>query len=279
MKVWTWTLSSKQFYVALTKGFLQVSPFQHTKENPLIYNAMLKTVMKVKRRESEAKGPLVPRLIMPSTPSQQNLRFRQAVWKNDLLGQVVLPSSVNVSQVAALPGIESCLKKVWARMSCRSWGSKQFDMMNPTPLFVTQILDRYRTSPADHPQGAGRGGLRCPSELVEKARPNREHASVLWLVPFKFVSLAEALANHLSVSETCTDGNCAPHAFVQSGLSTIHTNHRKEPWLSWRKTSKKDLKTVLSQARKLAVDWPVKSRHELLLGGLSVQDTAWLIVF
>ena len=65
-----------------------------------------------------------------------------------------------------------------------------------------------------------------------------------------------------------------PHAFVQSGLSTIHTNHRKEPWLSWRKTIKKDLKTVLSQARKLAVDWLVKSRHELLLGGLSVQDAA-----
>lgn len=114
--------------------------------------------------------------------------------------------------------------------------------MSWRPYFDIETLDALRNEIADHPQGAGRGGLVCPAGLIEKA-----------LAEFGYV-----------VSDGRTTGNCFVHAFTQSALA-----QGLRP--SWKKMT---AQKRCADARKLAADWAAKNRSEKFWGGWTFQEVS-----
>ena len=64
------------------------------------------------------------------------------------------------------------------------------------PFFDIEHLQRFADEIADHPQGAGRGGLWCPKELSEKAR----------------------LEYNYFLKDGKTTGNCCVQSFTESAI-------------------------------------------------------------
>jgi len=97
------------------------------------------------------------------------------------------------------------------------------------PFFTASWLEQRPLG--DHPGGAGRGGIRCPDDLLRILAKND-------LVPVDCV----------------TDGNCGVDAFLQTCLTHPElTDLRSEPWVSLRRKSKSGSRLQLfAYARKLA---------------------------
>ena len=117
--------------------------------------------------------------------------------------------------------------------------------MSWRPCFDQEHLQKLAAEIADHPQGAGRGGVFCPQELVTKARAD-----------FDYI-----------VKDGKTTGNCCVQAFIESAL---HQNVRP----SWKKMN--DNKRC-QEARKLACDWAAKNRTLTFWGGISFQEMVELV--
>jgi len=115
------------------------------------------------------------------------------------------------------------------------------------PFFTASWLEQRPLG--DHPGGAGRGGIRCPDDLLRILAKND-------LVPVDCV----------------TDGNCGVDAFLQTCLTHPElTDLRSEPWVSLRRKSKSGSRLQLfAYARKLAMDWLLAHKRVELWEGMSL---------
>ena len=118
-------------------------------------------------------------------------------------------------------------------------------VMSWRPCFDSEHLHKIATEIADHPQGAGRGGVYCPPELVTKT-----------CTDFDYI-----------VKDGKTTGNCCPHAFIESAL---HQNARP----AWKKMN--DNKRC-QEARKMACDWASKNKTMTFWGGVTFQEVVELV--
>jgi len=118
-------------------------------------------------------------------------------------------------------------------------------MLACRPFFTADKVADYCRP--DHPQAAGRGGIKCPEGL----------ASIV-------------AANGMKLVDTVTDGNCGLDAFLKSALQLPSLrNLRKEPWCKFRKMTKPE---GLMQARRIAADWLQAHEAEEMWDGFNVGD-------
>jgi len=113
------------------------------------------------------------------------------------------------------------------------------------PFFDTDHLQTFASDIADHPQGAGRGGIFCPGELVTKARTEYDYV----------------------VKDGKTTGNCCVQSFIDSA---IQQNIRP----TWKRMNENKR---CQEARKLACDWALQNRTLTFWGGASFQEVAELV--
>ena len=110
------------------------------------------------------------------------------------------------------------------------------------PFFDMEHLQRFSAEIADHPQGAGRGGLHAPNDLVEKAR----------------------LEYNYLLKNGKTTGNCLVQSFTESAMQQ---NVRP----SWKRMT--ELKRC-QEARKLACEWAAKNKSKTFWGGCTFLEAA-----
>ena len=124
---------------------------------------------------------------------------------------------------------------------------QQFDVfmrhVTNQPLFTASWVDKWRKP--DPPGGAGRGGIPCPSGLLELAADN-----------------------NLAVVDTVTNGDCGLDSFWKSAKH-VCKNIRNEPWNSSKTKSKQDAMQAL---RKLAADWIDQNQKSQLWDDFAVED-------
>lgn len=113
------------------------------------------------------------------------------------------------------------------------------------PFFDLEHLRRFAQEIPDHPQGAGRGGVCCPKDLVNKSR-----------IEYSYL-----------VKDGKTTGNCCVQAFIESALE-----QGVRP--GWKKMG--DAKRC-QEGRKLARDWALQNQDKKFWGGCSFQEAAWAI--
>ena len=114
--------------------------------------------------------------------------------------------------------------------------------MSWRPFFDIEQLNALREQITDHPQGAGRGGLTCPPQLVQKS-----------LEEFSYV-----------VASTKTGGNCTVQAFTQNAIA----QGIRPSWKRMQETKR------CGDARKLACKWASKNKDEKIWGGWSFAEIA-----
>lgn len=117
--------------------------------------------------------------------------------------------------------------------------------MSWRPFFDLQQLELLRSQIPDHPQGAGRGGLTCPSSLAQKAVGEYGY----------------------TVVDGKTTGNCCVLAFANSAIA----QGCRAGWKRLNETKR------CAEARKMGCDWASKHKHEKLWGGWSFQELVELI--
>lgn len=117
--------------------------------------------------------------------------------------------------------------------------------MSWRPFFDVEQLEVLKAEVADHPQGAGRGGLSCPNFVTKKALEEYSYA----------------------VIDSKTTGNCCPLAFTQAAMAQGLRSQ-------WKKMS--DTKRC-ADARRLTCEWATKHRLDKLWGGWSFQEVAEIV--
>ena len=121
---------------------------------------------------------------------------------------------------------------LWSALQAMSWG----------PLFDLETLEAFKSNINDHPQGAGRGGLQCPTSLIDRG------------------------ANEFgySVLDSRTTGNCGVLAFTTSAI-----NQGVRP--SWKRMSEQKR---CSEARKMGCEWASKNQSKKVWGGWTIREIA-----
>eukprot|EP00435_Cladocopium_sp_Y103_P022214 s434_g5.t1 len=121
--------------------------------------------------------------------------------------------------------------------------SEKFVGLNPYVDYIS-LLQKFMEKGVV-PLGAGRGGITCPNDLVEKSR-------------FEY--------NYL-LKDWRTHGNCCPQAFVESAIQ----QNVRPAWKRMNETKR------AHDARRSACDWAAKNKEKTFWGGLTLQEVAQTI--